>query len=272
MIDSLFIDGVLTTPQSSYSFSSVSANHTIRAVFRANQFTITATAGSNGSIVPSGAVLVNSGANQAFTITPSACYHVDSLIVDGVNAGALTSYTFTNVTANHTIRAVFRITTYTLTPSAGPNGSISPSSIQTVNCAGSTTFSMTPTTGYHIDSLIVDGAPTTPQGSYSFTNVSANHTIRVAFRINAYTLTLEVDGEGRIAPVPFRETYTHGTSVVLKALAGGTEGPERPGQESPPPAEWRFDHWEIDASGTNTPVTIVMDRDKTVRAVFVPVE
>ena len=69
---------------------------------------------------------VNYGADQAFTITPDACYHVADVLVDGVSVGAVTSYTFTNVTANHTIAASFAIDTlhdHGLAPA--PNGAIS---------------------------------------------------------------------------------------------------------------------------------------------------
>ena len=66
-------------------------------------YSITATAGANGTVSPSGATTVNSGAGQAYSITPAAGYHVASVLVDGVSAGAVTSYTFSNVTANHTI-------------------------------------------------------------------------------------------------------------------------------------------------------------------------
>ncbi len=70
-------------------------------------YTITASAGPNGAIVPSGIVIVNHGNNQQFIITPNSGFYVDSLIVNGVKTDSTTSYTFYNVTANHTIRAVF---------------------------------------------------------------------------------------------------------------------------------------------------------------------
>jgi hypothetical protein len=70
-------------------------------------FTITASAGTNGSISPSGAIAVTAGASQTFSITPKAGYQISTVTVDGVNQGALTSYTFTNVTATHTISASF---------------------------------------------------------------------------------------------------------------------------------------------------------------------
>ena len=73
----------------------------------AGGFTITASAGANGSISPSGAVLVASGASQPFTITPNAGYIVADVLADGVTVGAVTTHTFTNVTADHTISASF---------------------------------------------------------------------------------------------------------------------------------------------------------------------
>jgi hypothetical protein len=69
--------------------------------------TITSTTGPNGTISPLGVVNLSYGANQQFTITPNTGYHVDSVIVDGVKVDSTTSYTFNNVTVNHTIRAVF---------------------------------------------------------------------------------------------------------------------------------------------------------------------
>ncbi|MDE3245110.1 MAG: PKD domain-containing protein [Acidobacteriota bacterium] len=70
-------------------------------------FTITASAGANGTISPSGAVTVNSGASQSFAIAPNAGYSVGAVTVDGVSQGAVASYTFSNVAANHTIAASF---------------------------------------------------------------------------------------------------------------------------------------------------------------------
>lgn len=70
--------------------------------------TITATAGANGSISPSGAVEVTEGENQTFSITANAGYEIASLKVDGTAIAATTSYTFKNVTAAHTIEASFK--------------------------------------------------------------------------------------------------------------------------------------------------------------------
>ena len=70
-------------------------------------YTITASAGTNGTISPAGTATVNSGDSQMYTITPNTGYHVRNVLVDGISFGAVTDYTFSGVTANHTIRANF---------------------------------------------------------------------------------------------------------------------------------------------------------------------
>ena len=70
-------------------------------------YTITSSAGPNGSIAPLGEVEVASGGSQTFTITPAAGCGVADVLVDGVSVGKVTSYAFTNVTKNHTIAATF---------------------------------------------------------------------------------------------------------------------------------------------------------------------
>ncbi len=109
-------------------------------------FTITASAGSGGSISPSGSIGVNQGASQSFTITPNSGFNVSSVTVDGANQGAMTSYTFSNVQSNHTISATFASSGggRTLTGSSG-NGwhalAISPAATGTFTA----TYDATPT-------------------------------------------------------------------------------------------------------------------------------
>lgn len=71
-------------------------------------YTITATAGANGSISPSGSVEVKEGADQTFTITADEGYEIENLKVDGSEVSAASSYTFNNVTEAHSIEATFK--------------------------------------------------------------------------------------------------------------------------------------------------------------------
>jgi len=71
-------------------------------------YTITATAGENGSITPSGDVIVKNGHNQTFTIASiGGPFQIEDVLIDGISVGAVSSYQFTNVTSNHTISATF---------------------------------------------------------------------------------------------------------------------------------------------------------------------
>jgi hypothetical protein len=255
-IADVLVDGVSVGATTSHTFTNVQANHTIAASFAADgPYQITASAGPGGSVKPSGAISVACGDTQTVLITPaSSCQVIAGVTVDGIPIGAVSSYTFTNVHANHSIAATFAATNlalssaaddasctgvsdgsidltitggvpgfthswsngatsediaglaagiYTVTvtdsrgcqaslsdtvgidvktivASAGANGSIAPSGVG-VPCGTNATFTFSPDAGYVVDQLVVDGGSVAPGPSYTFTNVTAGHTIHVTF-------------------------------------------------------------------------------------------
>jgi hypothetical protein len=212
-ISSVTVDGANQGAIGSYTFSNVQANHTIAAAFQSTttNFTITASAGSGGSISPSGNVVVAQGANKTFTITPNSGFSISSVTVDGANQGAIASYTFSNVQANHTISAAFQTSTtqFTITASAGSGGSISPSGNVLVNQGASQTFSITPSSGYTVSSVTVDNANQGAITSYTFSNVQANHTISAAFTSSSGgCVTATVGGPWQNAAMPSSQSGT----------------------------------------------------------------
>ena len=72
-----------------------------------NTHTIEASTQANGSITPSGSIVVHNGNPQTFTITPDQDYQVLAVRVDGTLIGTNSSYTFNNVDRDHTITARF---------------------------------------------------------------------------------------------------------------------------------------------------------------------
>ena len=174
----------------------------------ASTSTITASAGSGGTISPSGSVSVTNGTNKTFTITPNNGYSISNVKVDNVSQGAISSYTFNNVTSNHTISATFIITpvgTSTITASAGSGGTISPSGSVSVTNGTNKTFTITPNTGYYIASVKVDGsnigiADPDTVNTYTFNSINSNHTIAVNFSIKKYTITATSGSGGTINP------------------------------------------------------------------------
>jgi uncharacterized membrane protein len=176
------------------------ANRDVTANFAFNAYTINVTVNLGGIITPSGSVTVNPGANQTFTITPNEGYHVADVKVDGVSVGAVTTYTFDNLNANHTIEVSFAVDQYTLIATAGPDGTIIPSGPMIVDHGGSLTFTMTPNAGYRISDVKVDGVSVGAVTTYTFSSVTSAHTIEASFVINQHTITAAVGSNGAITP------------------------------------------------------------------------
>ncbi|GGD88792.1 DUF6528 family protein [Paenibacillus nasutitermitis] len=89
-------------------------------------YTVTASAGANGSISPSGAVKVTSGASQTFTIKANDGYKIAGVTADGQNIGIVSTFTFHNVTDSHSISASFVKDEIVITDPGAPTGEPSP--------------------------------------------------------------------------------------------------------------------------------------------------
>src|SRR5205085_3917981 len=90
-----------------FTFTAVATSHTISASFAIDTNPIVATSGANGSVTPAGTTNVPFGADQTYTITPAAHFHIANVQVDGSSVGTPASYTFSAVIASHTISATF---------------------------------------------------------------------------------------------------------------------------------------------------------------------
>jgi uncharacterized repeat protein (TIGR02543 family) len=192
-------------------------NKNVTANFAPDTFTITASAGANGSITPSGAVTVNYGASQTFAIAADVIghHHIADVLVDGGSVGAVASYTFSNVTANHTISATFAVDTFTITASAGGNGSITPSGAVSVPYASNQTFTIAANSGYHVADVLVDGGSVGAVTTYTFEKNIANHTIQATFAANPLLYTIS----GTITASGWNNTPVKGVSPQF--LPGG---------------------------------------------------
>lgn len=148
-------------------------------------YEILTTIDAHTAISPSGSITVLSGANQTFVITKDIGYLLLDLFIDeiAVTRPAPYSYTFTNVLANHTIRTLSAVSTFTITASAGSGGTISPSGGVSVGNGDNKTFIITPTYPNVIASLIVDGGSVPVVTAYMFINVMAAHTISATFGV-----------------------------------------------------------------------------------------
>jgi hypothetical protein len=182
-IVNVVVDGASVGQVTSYNFTNVVHEHTIQAMFApysADTYTITTSVSGSGSIEP-GSAQVGYRGTQNFVIIPDAGngYHVSNVVVDGNPVGAVSAYTFSNVTGPHTIQAAFS-NTYTITTSAGAGGSISPPSAN-LTYGGSQTFQISPNPGDSILNVQVDGVSLGAISAYTFSDVSSNHNLSATF-------------------------------------------------------------------------------------------
>ena len=222
----------------------------ITAAFTLNDYTITASAGTGGSIDPSGAVSVSHGGDQAFTITADAHYHIDDVLVDSASVGAVSSHTIEDVTEDgHTIEASFAIDEHTLevvsthgtgTPAVGIhtydyNTALTPS-VTSPDTAGSTRYVCTGWTMTGQEPVSGSSAST----SFSLTN---NAVLTWSWKTQ-YQWTVSINPSGGGSATPASGTW-YDTDDAFTAYAQTNAG-------------WSFTSWSGDLSGTTTNADVVM--------------
>ncbi len=170
----------------------VEQDSTLTAIFDLIHYTISFSAGENGSITPLGDSSITVNEAIHCTITPNTGYVLDNVTYNGVsiveelteNSNASYSYDISSVSADVTIEATFReYVEYTITASSGEHGSISPEGAITVTSSVKT-FEFTPDEGYVVSKVILDDNAVPFYGnSYTLNDINADHTLYVEFEV-----------------------------------------------------------------------------------------
>ena len=162
-------------------------------LYKTTTHTIDASAGAGGYIYPVGNVNVIESKSAVFNITPSPGYHIADVLVNGSSVGAVNKYTFSNITANNTIEAVFALGTnvYTITSSNHVRGTLDCASIfplgeVTVVQGSDITFTLWKSSTLDCSvtgmDLKVNGTSMGDGLPYTFLNVTGNYNITAAFQ------------------------------------------------------------------------------------------
>lgn len=196
--------------------------------------TITITTVGQGTTDPSGTQSVTDGQN--FTLnsaTPNTGWKLKDVKLDGTVVTL--PNTVSNVTRDHTYVATFEelppTPTYTVTPSAGANGSISPSTAQTFNENDpvNITFTATPNTGYEVNNWKLNGIDVQTGGStftLSIPSITADQRVEVSFKdvpvvVEQYHVVVTdntastLSGAGTISPAAGSHDINVGTDTVV---------------------------------------------------------
>jgi hypothetical protein len=195
-------DGSTANPRTDQN---VTEDISVTANFEINSYTLTYTAGPNGSISGTNPQTVTHGSNgTAVEAVASTGYH----FVDWSDGSTNNPRADQNVTKNISVTANFEINSYTLTYTAGPNGSLVGTTPQTVtHGSNGTAIEAVPGTGYHFIDWS-DGSAANPRIDSVITediSVTAN------FAINTYTLTYTNGPNGSISGTN-PQTVTHGSN------------------------------------------------------------
>ncbi len=173
-------DGNVITTDSTYEFE-VFEEHQMVANFELNTYTLSASAGNNGTIHPSGEIEVNHGDDFSFSIHPSWGYQVDDVTVDSESVGPVSSYEFENIDSDGSIHAEFKLKVYDIVITSEGNGSIDPDGTITVEHGTSLTFTLTPEPDHHVEDLLIDGESVGAVEEYEVTNIMDPFTVHAIF-------------------------------------------------------------------------------------------
>ena len=192
----------VTLTNNSYTINNITANQTVNVTFNQISYTIAASAGNGGTITPAGNTSVNCGESQTFAIAANNGYRILDVVVDGQSVGAVESYSFDNVTANHNISATFIAVLNIDINADAEGGSVTPNGTQTLDAGESFTFTVTPDNCYEIGNVTVNGVGVTldANNSYTINNVTADQDIDVTFNPITYTIAATAENGGTITP------------------------------------------------------------------------
>jgi hypothetical protein len=144
---------------------------------------------------------IMAGRSHTVGIVAKEGYYISNVIVDGIVIGPVNTYTFDNISSNHSIHAEFDLITFTLSGSVGKNGMIMPEGEIRVVPGTDVQFSFFPTEGYYIKDVFIDGISIGSPSSYVFSSVNASRTIHVTFAsFITHTVTATATANGSINP------------------------------------------------------------------------
>jgi hypothetical protein len=222
------------------------------------EYMIMASAGENGSIDPSGDVVVFENSDQTFFVSGDPGYQIEALLVDNEPVEAAVGedefqYTFFEVNQNHSISATFTEGIYTVSVAVNPAdaGTIEGEGEYLYN--DTVTLTATPVHGYDFVNWTEDGEVMSVENPMTF-NVTSHHNIEANFELSTWTIAVTVDPEDA-GTVEGWGDYLHNSEVELTAI---------------PNDNYEFVEWMENGEviGSENPIVFVADNHRDIMAKF----
>ncbi|MFO8145750.1 MAG: ice-binding family protein [Gillisia sp.] len=245
-------NGEEVSTNSSYTFE-LSANTTLVANFEVRTYSLNVTA-QNGTVAKNpNQQNYNSGVEVVLTATPATGYEFTSWSGDATGSAnplTVTMNSDKNITANFTLIE----SSFTLNVTA-QNGTVSKTpNQQTYNDGTQVVLTATPNNGYEFTSWSGDA---TGSNNPLTVTMNSDKDITANFTLIESSFTLNVTAQnGTVSKNPDQQNYNDGATVILTAT---------------PNNGYEFTSWSGDATGSNNPLTVVMNSDKNITANFTQV-
>ncbi|WP_167354830.1 InlB B-repeat-containing protein [Pseudoalteromonas luteoviolacea] len=201
---------------SKYRTGTVTSDCEITASFSLNHFAVISSANEGGNITPS-TQSIGYGQSATFTVTPDTGFSLES--VRGCR-GTLSGSTFAigEVTEACHVTATFGLNQYTVSGLAGAGGAITPTT-QRIGHGQTTTLTVTPDTGYSIES--VQGCGGTLSGNtFTTGSVTESCTVTASFSLNHFAVTSKANEGGNITPATQSIGYGQSATLILTPDTG----------------------------------------------------
>ncbi len=138
--------------------------------------------------------------------------------------------------------ALYTDATFTVMPSAGGGGTISPATLQTVADGATTSFTVTPNTGFSIVSVAGTCGGSLSGNTYLTVTITANCSVIATFTSSSYTVTFDLAGGSRTGGGTLNQSVAHGAAAIAPALT--------------PPAGKIFTAWSTGFSSITGALTV----------------
>lgn len=196
----IMIDGTEIELTNNYTFENVTQNHIIYIKFEKDVINVTLTVNGSGNIkakkVASGSILENTSTEVTFSVeyeeslnfefVGNEGFTVGSILLNGTTLEAQDSLTLNTIIDDVELTVFFVLKTYDLKVVISGSGVTNPGNNIVRNHGDSVSYTFTPSTGYEIEKVVVDGVDKGVITEYTFENITSNHIINITFVIQRF--------------------------------------------------------------------------------------
>ena len=227
----------VTVTNNAFTIDDVQSDYIIYANFAPNNVTVTVDQPAHATITP-GTMTYTYGATPSYMIVPETGYNIVSVtagnaVINVTYNNGIGTFTLPALHQDITLTATTEAQTFTITVTQGANGTITPGTQTNVTYGSDKTFTIAANNYYAIVDVIVDGSSRGPISSYTFYNVTGDHTITAVFEedcntptnlvaMNITTTTADLNWVGTAESYEVRYRAADQTNYTIQTVTGNT--------------------------------------------------